>query len=65
MRPEYAIATLRRSILQGERQVLRQSRIVARLKATGSDTSVAEGLLARFEQALTQNRADLGRLMST
>jgi hypothetical protein len=65
MKRDNEIARLRRNNLQGERQVLRQRQIVTGLKASASDTTIADALLARFEEALARHRADLSRLTST
>jgi hypothetical protein len=62
MKREHEIAMLRRHILQAERHVARQRRIVTTLKSMESDTGVADQVLAGFEAALTHHRAQLARL---
>lgn len=52
MEREDQIAMARRHVLQNERQVARQCQIIAGLKGTGSDTTIADDLLLRFGTAL-------------
>ncbi|HEX7948075.1 MAG TPA: hypothetical protein VF495_25645 [Phenylobacterium sp.] len=62
MTREDEIAMVRRHVLQAERQVARQSAIVTTLRARDADTTVADQVLAGFEDALARHRAQLARL---
>lgn len=62
MKHEDEIAMVRRHILQGERHVARQRKIVTGLMGLGSDTTIADQLLAQFESALLERRTKLARL---
>lgn len=62
MTREDEIAMVRRHVLRAERQVARQRAIVATLRTRSADTTVADQLLAGFEDALARHRAHLARL---
>lgn len=62
MKREDEIAMVRRHVQQGERHVARQRQIVDTLKAAGSETLVADTLLAQYEAALGAHQAHLRRL---
>ena len=55
---------VRRHVCQGAACVARQLQLVAKLRADGRPTEVAEQLLASFEKAQQQHEAHLGRLES-
>jgi hypothetical protein len=53
-----------RHVVEGERRVVRQRVLVARLAPSGGETAaLAEALLADFQATLEVHRAHLARLM--
>ena len=59
---ESELEMARRHVAEGERHVLGQRRIIARLRELEADTGIAEDLLAAFETALGEHRAHLDHL---
>lgn len=53
---------VRRHVRQGAARVARQFRLVAKLRADGRPTEVAEQLLASFEEVQRQHETHLARL---
>ena len=59
---ETDLEMVRRHVRQGAAHVVRQFQLVAKLRADGRPTEVAEQLLATFEESQRQHEAHLARL---
>ena len=59
---ETELEMVRRHVRQGAISVTRQSQLVAKLRANGQPTEVAEQLLAIFEESQWHHQAHLARL---
>ena len=59
---ETDLEMVRRHVRQGAAHVARQFQRVAKLRADGQSTEVAEQLLATFEESQRQHEAHLARL---